>query len=107
MSAGAEPVSFVMGGHQEGYALKAQYAIAGADSHAQNTGAKQIAAGYDYPLGKKATLYVVYSRMGNNPLASFTPADYGHGRSAGVAASGDDPYGIGLGVTYDFAVSWK
>ena len=103
-----------------GGTLKAQFIIAGSYSNSgnafiyptgygylANTGAKQFAVGYDYPLGHKASLYIVYSRMGNDAAASFTPADYGHGRSAGVAAPGDNPYGIGIGLTYDFAVGWK
>ena len=106
-----------------GGTLKAQYIIAGSYSNSGSasiysvgsgyatnngkTGAQQFAIGYEYPLGHKASLYIVYSRMGNDAYASFTPADYGHGRSAGVAAPGDNPYGVGIGLTYNFAVGWK
>lgn len=90
-----------------GGTLKAQYTDADEYDNAANTGAKQIAVGYDYPIGKNGTVYVVYAQMDNDSAASFTPANWGHGKSAGVAALGEDPSGFGIGFIYDFGATWK
>lgn len=87
--------------------LKAQYTDAGKYDDASSTGAKQIALGYDYPIGKNATVYVVYARMNNDGAASFTPADWGHGKAAGPVAVGTKPTGFGVGFVYDFGATWQ
>lgn len=90
-----------------GGTLKAQYTSADAYDDQPNTGAKQIAVGYDYPIAKNGTVYVVYAKMDNDDAASFTPANWGHGKSAGVAAPGESPYGIGVGFIYDLGATWR
>jgi predicted porin len=94
--------SFKLGGGT----LKAQYTSSDEYDDAPDSGATQIALGYDYPLGKNATAYLVYARMDNDDAAAFTPANYGHGKSAGVAANGETPSGLGIGLVYDFAKGW-
>lgn len=81
---------------------KLQYADADAADNAPNTGAKQWAVGYDHPIAKNATAYVVYAAVDNDSAAAFHPFNYGHGQSVGVSALGEDPSGFGVGLVYDF-----
>ncbi len=91
-----------------GGTLKAQYTKADEYDDAANTGAKQMALGYDYPVGKNGTIYAVYAQMDNDGAASFTPANWGHGKSAGVAAAPDnDPTAFGIGFIYNLGATWQ
>jgi predicted porin len=90
-----------------GGTLKAQYTKADKYDDAANTGAKQTALGYDYPIGKNGTVYAVYAKMDNDSAASFTPADWGHGKAAGPVAAGKSPNGIGVGFIYNFGATWQ
>lgn len=90
-----------------GGTLKAQYTNADEYDTAANTGGRQIALGYDYRIGKNGTVYVVYAQMENDSGAGFTPANWGHGKSAGVAANGETPSGFGIGFIYDLDATWK
>ena len=90
-----------------GGTLKAQYTNADNYDNAANTGARQMAIGYDYPIGKNATIYVVYAKMDNDSAANFTPANWGHGKAAGPVLAGESPSGIGFGFIYDLDATWK
>jgi len=81
--------------------FKAQYTASDAD--AANADATQMAIGYDYNLDKATTVYVAYSSTDNDPNATFTANNYGHGKAV-TPASGQDPASISIGVVYKFDV---
>ena len=86
--------------------IKAQYT--NSDSNQTNADANMIAVGYDYAFDKATTLYVAYASTTNDPAASFTANNYGHGQAvapgsiAGVPGNGLDPSSISVGLVYKF-----
>ena len=85
--------------------VKLQYARANDNSVAANTGANQVALGYDYNWRNDTTLYVAYARTSNDANASYVAYDYGHG-SQGVPAflAGATPKALSIGLVYKFDV---
>ncbi len=84
-------------------AVKAQYSHAGGLTGTANSGANQIAIGYDHNLFKDVDVYVVYARTDNDAKAAFSVDDYGHGgKAGGYAVAGEDPKGFSIGMSYNF-----
>lgn len=81
--------------------LKAQYTSSDAD--AANADATQIAVGYDHSLDKATTVYIAYASTDNDPAATFTANNYGHGKAV-TPTSGQDPSSISVGIVYKFDV---
>jgi len=81
--------------------VKAQYTTSDAD--ATDADATQIAVGYDHELDKAATVYIAYASTDNDPNASFTANNYGHGQAV-TPLAGNDPLSISIGVVYKFDV---
>ena len=71
------------------------------DSDTVNGDAEQLAVGYDYSVGKNTTVYVAYATTDNDPAASFSATNYGHGDNV-VVAAGQDPSSVSIGVVYKF-----
>ena len=84
-------------------AIKAQYSKAGNLTGVANSGANQIAIGYDHSLSKKMGIYAVLAKTTNEANAKFAVDGYGHGGNAGsLAVAGESPSAISIGMTYDF-----
>lgn len=84
-------------------AVKLQYARAGNLGSTANTGAKQVATGYDYAWNKETTLYVAYATTKNNSAASFQSYDWGHGNQGVPAvAAGKNTSAFSVGMVYKF-----
>jgi predicted porin len=84
-------------------AIKAQYSKAGSLTGVANSGANQIAIGYDHSLSKKMGIYAVLAKTTNEANAQFAVDGYGHGGNAGsLAVAGESPSAISIGMTYDF-----
>ncbi len=86
--------------------LKAQYTNADAADNVPDSGATGWAIGFDYSLSKNATVYIAYATVDNDPNASFSATNWGHGKDVGVAAPGKDPSSISIGFVYDFSKTW-
>jgi predicted porin len=65
---------------------------------AADTGAKQYTLGYVYALAKGSDLYVHWTRIRNERLASYT---WGVGTALGAGA-GSDPEALALGIRHTF-----
>jgi predicted porin len=85
-------------------AIKAQYSHASDDGTAGATnGAKMWAVGYDYNFSKRTGMYVVYAATSNDATGMFTMSGWGNqGQVNGVTNAGDDPHGLGIGLTHSF-----
>ena len=91
--------SFTMG---EMGVIKAQYTSSSSDSGTYD--GSMYAIGYDYHYDKHTTVYVAYASTSNDPGASFTANNYGHGQTV-VPGIGDDPASLSFGLVYSFDTS--
>ncbi len=94
--------------------VKAQYVTSNANL--ANMDANMWTLGVDYALDKSTTIYLAYSSTSNDPLATFTANDYGHGQAVNPgcishscntnnpAISGLDPSSFSIGLVYKFDV---
>jgi predicted porin len=69
--------------------------------HTAAGGGKQFVVGYGYTLSKRTELFGIYSRITNDPLASY---DFGTNQIVGASAApqGSDPRGFGVGIKHIF-----
>ncbi|MDZ7802714.1 porin [Thiohalophilus sp.] len=101
-TAGSDRDSFTLGLSYQATStgvFKVQYV--GSDADAANSDASQIAVGYDHALDEATTLYLAYASTDNDPLATFTANNYGHGQAV-TPGAGNDPSSISIGVVYKF-----
>jgi len=103
------------------YYLSAKYYVSSASSfkaaitdagnlgggNTADTGAKQTTLGYDYILGKRTTLYVLYTKLCNASAANYSLSIYnGAASSIGgpstVAGTGASPSALAMGVLVTF-----
>lgn len=85
----------------ESGAVKAQYSHAGQRGAAAD-GASMIAIGYDHSLSKQMGMYVVYAKTTNDTAGAFSVDNWGHNSQSAGMAAGNDPRGLGVGLTYNF-----
>lgn len=83
-------------------AVKAQYSHAGARGAGATDGANMFAIGYDHNLSKQMDMYVVYAQTTNDATGTFTVDNWGHNNAAGATVAGNDPKGLGVGLSYNF-----
>lgn len=90
----------------EKLSVKAQYSSAGESNVNVKDDATMIATGVDYSLGKNTAIYAVYATTMNNNGAKFKMNFWGHDLKATSDAqgqvAGEDPSGVGLGLTHNF-----
>ncbi|MDH4235533.1 MAG: porin, partial [Gallionella sp.] len=84
-------------------AVKAAYTRSGDQSHGPDTGAKQWSLGYDHKLSRRTSLFALYTRLANDPGATFNlaPPD-GPTGNASASALGAIPSAISAGVRHSF-----
>lgn len=90
----------------EKLSVKAQYSSASESNTDAKDDATMLATGVDYALGKNTALYAVYATATNNSAAKFKVNFWGHDLKATSDAqgqvAGEDPSGVGLGLTHNF-----
>ncbi len=83
-------------------AIKAQYSKAWSMTGVANSGANQIAIGYDHNLSKNMVIYAVLAKTTNEANAQFAVNGYGHGGGNLGAVAGESPSAISTGMAYNF-----
>lgn len=83
-------------------AIKAQFSKAGTSAAAALDGAQMFAVGYDHTLSKQMSMYVVYAQTTNDTNATFAMDGWGHNSQSAGMFKGNDPKGLGVGLTYNF-----
>lgn len=78
-------------------------AVGGAGAGGTDGGARQFVFGYGYTLSKRTEVYGIYSRIQNDPTASY---DFGTNSIGGItgqtAKAGVDPTGFAIGIKHVF-----
>lgn len=85
-------------------AIKLAYSRAGSGA-AANSGASQVSLGYDHSLSKRTTVYVHYTRLGNEAAAgyNFYSSTNATGSPANaLATAGSRPSALSLGLKHTF-----
>lgn len=82
-------------------AVKLAYTRAGDVQATSNSGAKQWALGYDHNMGKRTTLYALYTRLDNDSGATYGLTGISTGGQA-AAAAGQDPSAWSFGMKHTF-----
>jgi len=89
----------------ENIVLKAQYQMTGGltidGDSVDDTGAKLITAGIDFPAGKNTKFYGAYSVALNESGAAYRCTGGGHGEIID-SDTGDDPSGLSFGIIHRF-----
>jgi predicted porin len=86
--------------------VKAQYAWSGELTGVPNSGAHQIAAGFDYNLGDTAIVYVACTRTSNAANTAYSAFDYGHGnQGVPLILDGKTASVFSVGLIYKFDVA--
>jgi predicted porin len=80
--------------------VKLQYIKAGDTDAGSDTGATEVALGYDMKLAKNASAYVAYSKISNDANASYVMGN-GHDQKYTTTA-GQDVSAVSLGFIYSF-----
>lgn len=83
-------------------AVKAQFSKAGVSLANAKDGATMLAVGYDHTLSKNTGVYVVYAKVTNDTNGTYTMNNWGHQDQTPGPAAGEDPSGLGIGLTYNF-----
>ena len=86
-------------------AIKAQVTRASDETVVGTTvanGATMYALGYDYALAKTTGVYVVYAKVRNGTLGTYSMNGWGHQNQLAAVAVGDNPNGFGVGLTLNF-----
>lgn len=83
-------------------AVKAQFSKAGVSLANAKDGATMLAVGYDHTLSKNTGVYVVYAKVTNDTNGTYTMNNWGHQDQTTGMVSGEDPSGLGIGLTYNF-----
>ncbi len=82
--------------------VKAQVSKAGESNSSAKDGATMIAVGYDHSLSKDLGVYVVLAKVSNDTNGTYTMNDWGHQQQGAGPAKGENPSGVGVGITYNF-----
>lgn len=82
-------------------AIKLAYTSAGDVQATTNTGATQLALGYDHSLSKRTTVYALYTRISNDIGAAYGLTTISTGATA-AAAAGQDPSAWSFGMKHTF-----
>jgi predicted porin len=82
--------------------VKVQYLVADDNDATTDSGATNIAVGYDHKLDKSSTVYVMYSSVSNDTNASFGIGGGHDSDKYSVGAAGQDVSAISLGYIYSF-----
>ncbi|MFY9261434.1 MAG: porin [Gallionella sp.] len=83
-------------------AIKAQFSKAGTGAAGALDGAQMFAVGYDHTLSKQMSMYVVYAQTTNDTNGAFVMDNWGHNSQSAGMLKGNDPKGLGVGLTYNF-----
>lgn len=83
-------------------AVKAQLSKAGVSLANAKDGATMLAVGYDHSLSKNTGVYVVYAKVTNDTNGTYTMNNWGHQDQTTGMVAGEDPSGLGIGLTYNF-----
>ena len=83
------------------WTVKAQYYAADSEDGTDDTGATMVVVGFDYRVAPDTLVYGSVARADNDDNAAFV-VSHG-GRNADVpAVTGEDPWGVGVGLRYAF-----
>jgi predicted porin len=82
--------------------VKLQYVKAGDNDVTSDTGANNIAVGYDYKLDKQSATYIMYSKVSNDANASYGIGGGHDSDKYTVGAPGQDVSAISIGYIYKF-----
>lgn len=82
--------------------VKVQYLVADDSEATSDSGASNIAVGYDHKLDKNSTVYAMYSSVSNDTNASFGIGGGHDSDKYAVGAAGQDVSAISLGYIYKF-----
>lgn len=82
--------------------VKLQYVTADDNDATSDSGATNIAVGYDHKLDKNSTVYIMYSSVDNDTNASFDIAGGHDSDKYSGGTNGDDISAISLGYVYKF-----
>jgi predicted porin len=84
-------------------AIKAAYTSLGNVTGTSNSGAKQISVGYDHALGKRATVYALYTKLKNGAAASYSLSSAATvGGASTIAGAGAAPSAVAVGMKVSF-----
>jgi predicted porin len=84
-------------------AIKAAYTSLSNVTGTANTGAKQFSLGYDHTLGKRTTVYALYTKLKNGASASYSlSSNASIGGTSTIAGAGAAPSAVAVGVKVTF-----
>ena len=83
-------------------AVKAQISKAGVSASGASNGATMLAVGFDHSLSKNVGVYVVFAKVSNDTNGTYSMNNWGHQVQTAAVAVGDNPKGLGVGLTYNF-----
>jgi predicted porin len=67
-----------------------------------NTGAKQLAIGYDHNMSKRTKIYAQYTKLSNDSMATYALSTAGSTANGTAVAAGNDPSAWIVGLYHSF-----
>jgi predicted porin len=83
-------------------AVKAQMSKAGVSASGAANGATMLAVGFDHGFSKNTGVYVVFAKVSNDTSGTYSMNNWGHQVQTAAVAIGDNPKGLGVGLTHNF-----